>query len=56
MKVTAGISVKDFAEVIGQKPTEIIRKLLDLNIVKTLNQPMDLEAGVLIAEGLRTCC
>ncbi|MCB9776188.1 MAG: translation initiation factor IF-2 [Nitrospiraceae bacterium] len=51
MKVTAGISVKDFAEVIGQKPTEIIRKLMDLNIAKTLNQPMDLEAGVLIAEG-----
>ncbi|MBA3966819.1 MAG: translation initiation factor IF-2 N-terminal domain-containing protein, partial [Nitrospirales bacterium] len=51
MKVTAGISVKDFAEVIGQKPTEIIRKLLDLNIAKNLNQPMDLEAGVLIAEG-----
>lgn len=51
MKVTAGISVKDFAEVIGQKPTEIIRKLMDLNIVKTLNQPMDLEAGVLIADG-----
>jgi translation initiation factor IF-2 len=51
MKVPAGISVKDFAEVIGQKPTEIIRKLMDLNIVKTLNQPMDLEAGVLIADG-----
>ena len=51
MKVTAGISVKDFAEAIGQKPTEIIRKLMDLNIVKTLNQPMDLEAGVLIADG-----
>jgi len=51
MKFTAGISVKDFAEVIGQKPTEIIRKLMDLNIAKTLNQPMDLEAGVLIAEG-----
>lgn len=51
MKVTAGISVKDFAEVIGQKPTEILRKLMDLNIVKTLNQSMDLEAGVLIAEG-----
>lgn len=51
MKVTAGISVKDFAEVIGQKPTEIIRKLMDLNIAKTLNQPMDLDAGVLIAEG-----
>ena len=51
MKVTAGISVKDFAETLGQKPTEIIRKLMDLNVVTTLNQPMDLDAGVLIAEG-----
>ena len=51
IKVTAGISVKDFAETLGQKPTEIIRKLMDLNVVTTLNQPMDLDAGVLIAEG-----
>jgi translation initiation factor IF-2 len=50
IKVTAGISVKDFAETLGQKPTEIIRKLMDLNIVKNLNQPMDLDAGLLIAE------
>ena len=50
IKVAAGISVKDFAETLGQKPTEIIRKLMDLNIVKALNQPMDLEAGLLIAE------
>ena len=51
IKVTAGISVKDFAEVLGQKPAEILRKLMDLNVLKTLNQPMDLDAGVLIAEG-----
>ncbi len=51
IKVTAGISIKDFAEVLGQKPTEIIRKLMDLNVVKTLNQAMDLDAAVLIAEG-----
>jgi translation initiation factor IF-2 len=51
IKVTAGISVKDFAEVLGQKPAEILRKLMDLNILKTLNQPMDLDAGLLIAEG-----
>ncbi|MDH3769403.1 MAG: translation initiation factor IF-2, partial [Nitrospirota bacterium] len=51
IKVTAGISVKDFAEVLGQKPTEIIRKLMDLNVVKNLNQPMDLDAGLLLAEG-----
>ena len=51
IKVAAGISVKDFAETLGQKPTEIIRKLMELNIIKALNQPMDLEAGLLIAEG-----
>jgi translation initiation factor IF-2 len=51
IKVAAGISVKDFAETLGQKPTEIIRKLMDLNIVKAMNQPMDLDAGLLIAEG-----
>ena len=51
IKVAAGISVKDFAETLGQKPAEIIRKLMDLNIMKALNQPMDLDAGLLIAEG-----
>ncbi len=51
IKVTAGISVKDFAEVLGQKPAEIIRKLMDLNVLKNLNEPMDIDAGVLIAEG-----
>ena len=51
IKVTAGISVKDFAETLGQKPTEIIRRLMDLNVMTTLNQPMDLDAGLLIAEG-----
>ena len=51
IKVPAGISVKEFAEILGQKPTEIIRKLMDLNVVKNLNQPMDLDAALLIAEG-----
>jgi translation initiation factor IF-2 len=51
LKVAAGMTVKEFAEALGQKPAEIIRKLMDLNVIKTLNQPMDLEAGVLIAEG-----
>jgi translation initiation factor IF-2 len=51
LKVAAGMTVKEFAEALGQKPAEIIRKLMELNVIKTLNQPMDLEAGVLIAEG-----
>ncbi len=51
IKVPPGTTVKDFAELLGQKPTEIIRKLMDLGTIKTLNQPMDMDAGVLIAEG-----
>ncbi len=51
IKVTTGTSVKDFAELLGQKATDIVKKLMDLNVIKTLNEPMDLDAAPLIAEG-----
>lgn len=51
IKLSPGISVKEFAELIGQRPAEVIRKLMDVGIPLTLNQPMNLDAGVLIAEG-----
>lgn len=52
IKLDPGISVKEFAELLGQRPADVIRKLMDVGIVLTLNQPMNLDAGVLIAEGL----
>ncbi|GJL67125.1 MAG: translation initiation factor IF-2 [Nitrospirales bacterium] len=35
----------------GQRPAEVIRKLMDMGIVLAMNQPMDLDAAALIAEG-----
>jgi translation initiation factor IF-2 len=51
IKLSEGLTVKDYAELIGQKATEVIRKLLEMGMMAAINQPMDLSAGVLIAEG-----
>ena len=51
IKLSEGLTVKDYAERIGQKSTEVIRKLMEIGTMATINQPMDLSAGVLIAEG-----
>ncbi len=52
VKLPSGISVKDFAEHLGIRAADVIRKLMEMGVGLTLNQPMDLDAGVLIAEGL----
>ena len=52
IKLEPGISVKEFAEKLGQRPAEVIRKLMEVGTVLTLNQPMNLDAGMLIAEGM----
>ena len=52
IKLEPGITVKEFAELLGQRPADIIRKLMEVGMVLTLNQPMNLDAGVLIAEGM----
>ena len=52
IKLDPGITVKEFAELLGQRPADIIRKLMEVGMVLTLNQPMNLDAGVLIAEGM----
>ncbi len=50
IKLLDGLSVKAFAEAIGHKPTEVIRKLMDSGVMLTLNQPIDPDAAVLIAD------
>ena len=52
IKLEPGITVKEYAELLGQRPAEIIRRLMDVGLNLTLNQPMNLDAGVLIAEGV----
>ena len=52
VKLSSGMTVKDFAEHLGIRAAEVIRKLMEMGVGLTLNQPMDLDAGLLIAEGL----
>ena len=52
VKLSSGITVKEFAEHLGLRAAEVIRKLIEMGVGLTLNQPMDMEAGALIAEGL----
>ena len=50
VKLAEGLTVKDFAEAVGQKPTEVIRKLMEMEVLLTLNQPIAYEAASLVAE------
>jgi translation initiation factor IF-2 len=52
IRLTPGLTVKEFGEMVGQRPGEIIKKLMDLGQLLTLNQPINLDAALTIAEGL----
>ncbi|WP_447978171.1 translation initiation factor IF-2 [Candidatus Nitrospira bockiana] len=52
IRLSAGLTVKDFAEMVGQRPGDVIRKLMEMGQMLTLNQPINPDAAVLIAEGL----
>ncbi len=52
VKLSSGLTVKEFAEHLGIRAADVIRKLMEMGVGLTLNQPMNLDAGVLIAEGL----
>jgi len=50
VKLTPGTTVKEFAERIGQRPADIVRKLMDMGQMLTFNQPMNTEVAMMIAE------
>jgi translation initiation factor IF-2 len=50
VKLTPGMTVKEFAEMIGQRPADIVRKLMDMGQMLTFNQPMSTDAAAIIAE------
>jgi translation initiation factor IF-2 len=50
VKLPEGLTIKDFAEAVGQKPGDVIKKLLEMGMLFTLNQPMPIEAASLLAE------
>ncbi|HYM37339.1 MAG TPA: translation initiation factor IF-2, partial [Nitrospiraceae bacterium] len=56
IKLTAGLTVKEFSELVGQRPADVMRKLMDTGQMLTLNQQMNLDAAQLIAEsyGVKT--
>lgn len=56
IKLYEGLSVKEFAELIGQKPSTIIGRLMEMGNMATLNQPIDLSASTLIAESFGIKC
>ena len=50
VKLTPGTTVKEFAELIGQRPADIVRKLMEMGQMLTFNQSMNLDAALMIAE------
>ncbi len=50
VKIQEGCTIKEFAEVIGQKVGDVIKKLMAMGIMATQNQPMDMDAALLMAE------
>ena len=50
VKLAEGLTVKDFAEALGQKPADVIRKLMEMDSLLTLNQPIPSDAATLLAE------
>jgi translation initiation factor IF-2 len=49
-KLVPGMTVKEFAELIGQRPADIMRKLMDMGQMLTFNQTMNVDAATMIAE------
>jgi len=50
VKVTPRTTVKEFAELIGQRPADIVRKLMEMGQMLTFHQPMNLDAASMFAE------
>jgi translation initiation factor IF-2 len=50
VKIQEGCTIREFAEAIGQKVGDIIKKLMTMGVMATQNQTMDMDAAVLIAE------
>jgi translation initiation factor IF-2 len=50
VKIQEGCTIKEFAEVIGVKVSDVIKKLMANGIMATQNQVMDTDAAMLLAE------
>ncbi len=50
IKLQEGTTVKEFADAIGHKVPEVIKKFMDLGYMPTINQPVDMDAAILVAD------
>ncbi len=50
LKLREGASVKEFSELLGLKFTDVIKKFMELGYMPTINQPVDADAALLVAE------
>jgi translation initiation factor IF-2 len=50
LKLREGASVKEFAELVGLKFSDVIKKFMELGYMPTINQPVDPDAALLVAE------
>ncbi|MCX8070471.1 MAG: translation initiation factor IF-2 N-terminal domain-containing protein, partial [Thermodesulfovibrionales bacterium] len=50
IKMQEGTTVKEFAELLGIKISDVIKKFMELGYMATINQPIDMDAAVIVAE------
>jgi translation initiation factor IF-2 len=50
LKLREGTTVKEFSELIGLKFSDVIKKFMELGYMPTINQPVDSDAALLVAE------
>jgi len=50
LKFQEGTTVREFAGLIGQKLSEVIKKFMELGYMATINQPVDQDAAQIVAE------
>jgi len=50
IKFQEGTTVKEFAELIGQKISEVIKRFMELGYMPTINDPVDPDAAQLVAD------
>ncbi len=50
IKLYEGVTVKEFADLIGHKSSEVIARLIEMGMMVPVNNPIDVDAAVLIAD------
>lgn len=50
LKLREGTTVKEFSELLGLKFSDVIKKFMELGYMPTINQPVDSDAALLVAD------